>query len=175
MGGSDDPSNLVQLTIEEHAQAHHELWLKYQKKEDYLAYMGLLKLISKEEIIKELCSHKGTQHPSYGKRGKDNPNFGKKRTEDQRNKISNALKNYCKHRSESHEKNLRQSLYSPETNEKRTNNIAKKWKIIYPDGSEKIIHNISDWCKENNFPKSSVCCAFKTSRHYKNYFFEKVN
>ena len=28
-GGTDDPSNLVQLTVEEHAQAHKELFEKY--------------------------------------------------------------------------------------------------------------------------------------------------
>jgi hypothetical protein len=26
-GGTDDPSNIIQLTIDEHAEAHHQLWL----------------------------------------------------------------------------------------------------------------------------------------------------
>ena len=35
MGGTDDPSNLVELTVEEHAQAHLELYdFKYGKPED---------------------------------------------------------------------------------------------------------------------------------------------
>jgi hypothetical protein len=38
MGGSDDPSNLVILTREEHAQEHLKLYKKHGKKEDLGAY-----------------------------------------------------------------------------------------------------------------------------------------
>jgi hypothetical protein len=54
-GGTDDPSNLVELTIEQHAQAHKELYEKYGKIEDRLAWHGLAGLIGKEQIWKEMC------------------------------------------------------------------------------------------------------------------------
>ena len=38
MGGSDDPSNLVEVTIEEHAELHLSLYLEHGKYEDYIAY-----------------------------------------------------------------------------------------------------------------------------------------
>ena len=38
MGGSDDPSNLIELTREEHAQAHLKLYEQFGKKEDLGAY-----------------------------------------------------------------------------------------------------------------------------------------
>lgn len=38
MGGSDDPSNLIELTREEHAKEHLKLYEKYGKKEDLGAY-----------------------------------------------------------------------------------------------------------------------------------------
>jgi hypothetical protein len=38
MGGTDDPSNLVELTREEHAMAHMKLYEQYGKKEDLGAY-----------------------------------------------------------------------------------------------------------------------------------------
>ena len=41
MGGTDDPSNLIELTVEEHAQAHKDLYEKYGKKEDLCAYYML--------------------------------------------------------------------------------------------------------------------------------------
>lgn len=50
MGGTDDPFNLVKLTVEEHAEAHRLLFEKYNKWEDELAWKGLSKLIGKEEI-----------------------------------------------------------------------------------------------------------------------------
>jgi hypothetical protein len=53
MGGTDDPANLVALTIEEHADAHYKLYETYGKIEDKIAYLGLLKQIGQEEILLE--------------------------------------------------------------------------------------------------------------------------
>jgi hypothetical protein len=50
-GGTDDPSNLVKLTIEEHAKAHRLLYEKNGKWEDYFAWQGLAGLISHEDIL----------------------------------------------------------------------------------------------------------------------------
>ena len=49
MGGTDDPSNLVKLTIAEHAEAHKKLFEEYGSKFDYIAYLGLSNQIGKEE------------------------------------------------------------------------------------------------------------------------------
>ena len=54
MGGSDDPSNIVELTIEEHAEAHRLLYEKYGMIEDKLAWQGLCGLIPKADIMSEL-------------------------------------------------------------------------------------------------------------------------
>lgn len=62
-GGSDDPSNLIELTIEEHAEAHRLLYEKYGRIQDKRAWLGLAKIITGEEIIKEiLCSPKSEEH-----------------------------------------------------------------------------------------------------------------
>ena len=58
-GGTDDPSNIVVLTVEEHAQAHLELYSKYGRQEDKLAWLGLSQMISKQNIIQELASLAG--------------------------------------------------------------------------------------------------------------------
>ena len=52
MGGTDDPSNIVELTIEEHAEAHRKLFEEHGRWQDELAWKGLAKMISKEEIIR---------------------------------------------------------------------------------------------------------------------------
>ena len=41
MGGSDEPDNLIELSIEEHAQAHKELWEKYNQEWDRIAWLSL--------------------------------------------------------------------------------------------------------------------------------------
>lgn len=63
MGGSNDPSNLVELTIEEHAEAHRKLYEQYGKPQDKRAWMGLAKILTGEEIINEiLCAPKSEDH-----------------------------------------------------------------------------------------------------------------
>ena len=53
LGGSDHPSNLVTLSVQEHAKAHWVLFHLYGHEADRLAWLGLSGLIGKEEIIKE--------------------------------------------------------------------------------------------------------------------------
>jgi len=59
MGGTDDPSNLIELTVEEHAEAHRVLYEKYGHWEDKLAWQGLAGLIDKEELVKQMLSEAG--------------------------------------------------------------------------------------------------------------------
>ena len=49
MGGSNDPSNLVELTVEEHAEAHRVLYETYGSEYDRIAYKALTGQIGKEE------------------------------------------------------------------------------------------------------------------------------
>ena len=53
VGGSDDPSNRIMLTIPEHAEAHRLLFEKYGRREDWIAWQGLSGQIGMDEIIKE--------------------------------------------------------------------------------------------------------------------------
>jgi hypothetical protein len=54
MGGTNDPFNLVELTVEEHAEAHRVLWEKYGNWQDNVAWKALSGHIGKEEIIHEI-------------------------------------------------------------------------------------------------------------------------
>lgn len=56
MGGSDEPSNLVELSVEEHTNAHKELWEKYGHWQDKIAWRGLANMIDKIEIISKAQS-----------------------------------------------------------------------------------------------------------------------
>lgn len=63
-GGTDDSENIVELTVEEHAEAHRVLWEQYGRKEDYIAWKGLSHCIDREEIIRQRSSiggHKGNE------------------------------------------------------------------------------------------------------------------
>lgn len=71
MGGTDDPENLVELTIEQHAAAHKKLWEEHGRGEDRLAWMGLAGMIDKEEIIKQQLSLASIK----GNTGRKRPDF----------------------------------------------------------------------------------------------------
>lgn len=89
---NDSPDNLVELTVEEHAEAHRMLFDKYGRWQDRIAWLGLAGLIGKEELIRQVIS---------------NTFKGVEKTEDHKNKISSALKG--KQKSEKHLKSLSES------------------------------------------------------------------
>jgi hypothetical protein len=95
MGGSDDPSNIIELTIDEHAEAHRILYVKYGKQEDYIAWKGLSGQIHIEEIIKSKCSigghaNKGVSKTEQHKAKIANALTGSMHTEERKSKISKA-------------------------------------------------------------------------------------
>ena len=53
MGGGDDPENLIELTIEEHALAHKKLWEEHGKEEDRIAWHALSGQIKMTEATKQ--------------------------------------------------------------------------------------------------------------------------
>lgn len=59
MGGSDDPSNIIELTIEEHAEAHRKLYEQHGNWQDFIAWKALSGTIGKDEIIKIILSNAG--------------------------------------------------------------------------------------------------------------------
>jgi len=102
MGGSDDPDNITYLSVKEHAIAHAELYKKYGKHEDYVAFKALKKHIDKEDIYKETSvigglnntgKPKSIDHKNnLSKANKDNPKLKIPLTEDRKNKISKSMK-----------------------------------------------------------------------------------
>lgn len=77
MGGTDDPSNLIELTVEEHAEAHRKLFEQYGRWQDKIAWKALSGQISKEEARIASARSRNTDYM---------------RTDDYRKKISNANK-----------------------------------------------------------------------------------
>jgi hypothetical protein len=71
MGGTNDPSNLIELSIEEHAEAHKKLWEEHGRIEDRLAWKGLAGLASKQDILLELHKYRPkSSYATYGMLGK---------------------------------------------------------------------------------------------------------
>ena len=103
-GGTDDPDNLIYLTIEEHADAHRLLYEQYRRQEDYLAWKGLTGLIGKDEMLHAKCSLNSSRP------GKLNTFYGMKHTEETKRIISEKRKGHSDNKgipkSEEHKKKI---------------------------------------------------------------------
>jgi hypothetical protein len=51
MGGTDDVANLVELTVEEHAETHRVLYEQHGKQEDFMAWHMLKGQMGKDEAL----------------------------------------------------------------------------------------------------------------------------
>ena len=51
MGGTDDASNLIEMSIEQHAEEHRLLYEQYGKEEDKIAWLALSGQASKQESM----------------------------------------------------------------------------------------------------------------------------
>lgn len=102
-GGTDEESNLVELTIEEHAEAHKKLYEEYGKWEDFLAWQGLAGLKSKEELVKELLSQAGKKGGASRSK-EDNIRIAKIAARANWNKNSKKIKEVLRKNSEKNRK-----------------------------------------------------------------------
>jgi hypothetical protein len=100
MGGTDEPSNLIKLTVEQHAEAHKKLWEEHGHWQDYVAWSGLSKRISSEETIKLAITSalKGKPKSEEHKQKIREAHLGKKHSEETRKKMGAKKKgnNYSK-------------------------------------------------------------------------------
>ena len=129
MGGSDNESNLIELSIEEHAEEHRKLYETYGRWEDKMAWYGLVEMVSKEELIKMKLSEsgkKGSRITNKNRKGKSREEWG---------------------------------IYSKEVLEKMKMNgfkkgnqlTAKKYLLESPTGEKIEVFGLSKWCRENGF------------------------
>ena len=77
-GGTDEPSNFVELTVAEHAEEHRRLYEQHGKVQDKVAWLGLAGLAPHADLMYMLNSDrmKGELNPMFGKPA---PNRGVKR------------------------------------------------------------------------------------------------
>ena len=77
MGGTDDPSNLYECSVEEHAELHLALYLEHGNWQDYIAALSLAGIMDREELVAIKLSESGKKGGAKGK-GKTAWNKGKK-------------------------------------------------------------------------------------------------
>jgi hypothetical protein len=77
-GGTDDPSNLVEVSVVCHSMFHFCNWQLWGDTRDYLAWRGLAGIIGKEEIVATLARESGGLEKMWDRRAhlmKTDPEF----------------------------------------------------------------------------------------------------
>lgn len=94
MGGTDDPSNLVKLTVEEHANAHKLLWEEHGRWQDKIAWKALSGQISMDEarLQAQRCAKLGAFVNLETREKISKALKGKKLSSEHKIKISNSHK-----------------------------------------------------------------------------------
>jgi hypothetical protein len=142
MGGTDDPSNLIKLTVEEHADAHKKLYETYGNKFDRIAYLALSKQIGKEEAnyLKMFGPKNWTKEGkkilsdnAKKRSGDKNPFYGKKHTRETIERLK-TMTPWTKGA-------------LPEEQP-----YTKQYEITYPDGTSKTVYGLK-----------AIATEFKTS------------
>lgn len=123
MGGTDDPSNLIELTVEEHAEAHKVLWERHNKWEDFIAWQALAKIIPSVEV-----------HSEATKQGMKKwwNNLTEEQKNDYKRKCSIKPENYIPHKGHTY-------VHTEEA--KRKISAFHKGKIISEETKRKMIQN----------------------------------
>lgn len=129
MGGSDDPSNLICLTVEEHAEEHRKLWEKYGHWQDKIAWKTLSGQISIQEAKMLMLKENNPMHKPEVLEKMSGQNHWSKRL----GKTHNIFKQNPMHNPEVIEKMSGDKHWS-----KRPGNVHNA-KVNHPKGSSKKI------------------------------------
>ena len=150
-GGTDDPSNLVGLTVEEHANAHKVLYEKEGRWQDKLAWQGLSGQISMDKA-KELAILEG------GSKGRANLS-----TEGRKRMSANAT---CNNLSRTPDE-LKAIGKKISESKKGTRILTYRYKVVAPDGTVTIADDLKMFCKENNLKSNKMyTIATPTSKEF---------
>jgi len=157
MGGSNSPSNLILMTVKEHAQAHLELYNQHNKIEDWYAYQALSGQITSDEARRGVVRERMiTNNPSK------NPETIKK-----------ILKSREWYRpSEETKKKTSAALLGKKKADTSNMNKdkAKTYLVTTPNGDELHITNLRQFCEQHRLTESLMYKVASGNRnHHKKY------
>lgn len=154
-GGTDEPTNLIEVSVTQHAMFHYCEWKRLGNKEDYIAWKflsgshpgGWNKGVCNEELSKKMS---GKGNPMFGLSGKNHPAYGNKANTPEVRKMNSER---MKKNNPMHHKEHRDKISIS-----RRGRPSKLWKykVSCQDGSTEIITNLKQWAQENGYSAAAM-------------------
>jgi len=129
MGGTNDKSNLIELTPRQHALAHKKLYKKYGRWQDKMAYESLLKLKDRHVIVKEIQRRIGFMSK------------GRKLSEQAKKNISQGMIGI---------------VHTKAHNKKIGDTLSKEWLVTDPKGKTQTVKNLYAFCKTHRLDPAAM-------------------
>ena len=166
MGGTNDPSNIVELTIEEHAEAHRKLFEEHGHWQDEFAWKGLSgQLGNKEKITKEF--YRQNQKIVRATWKVDDEYREKMRMA----KLGVPLK-------EEHKKKISKGLMGRKQPQRQKDAVADamamKWIVETPEGKKHTTYNLNEFARKHNLGTAWQGNAIKHG-HSKGYEVKRLS
>lgn len=172
IGGTNDTTNIVLLSVEEHAEAHMILYYLYRRNEDYLAWQGLSNCIDKQELIKEKMRIGGLKSKGRIKSEEEKKKISDSWTIERKQKLSELSKQRFlgKKKSPEHIQKMKGRKLSPKTIElmkikQIKNNFGGK-KIYTPFG---IFPSIKECSRRTNINVKTI--SYRAKKEIMGYKF----
>jgi hypothetical protein len=132
MGGSDDPSNLIELTPGEHAEAHRLLYEQHGHWQDYVAWQGLAQLDANFDAAKQAIIE-------GGKKGAAKSNL----------RWQNSI--------EKQKQSVRMKEWRTKNPGKTWN--GKVYDVTHPDGTVERVEGLRQWCMDRGYNANAFANA----------------
>lgn len=148
MGGTNESSNLVRVTIAEHAFLHKCLFEQHGHWQDEIAWKALSGQITHAEAnniarSKRMLGNqlgKGLRHTDETKRRMSDSKKGRKFSDEHKRKLSEARRGRVTKQS------TREKLSRPQPQRR------KHYEITHPDGTIEIVHGLTAFIERHNIP-----------------------
>lgn len=184
-GGTNDPSNLVEISLTQHAMFHFCEWQLHRKRADYVAWKRLVGNLNDEELVHQKLIMGGenggrkTKELGLGifalskeERSKISKRSGKiggrkggisrseKKINACRENIKKAVKVFMENDTpeKAKERGIKGNKSQREKFENEGRTIAEqKWIVTTPNGETLEVSNLKKFCRENNLLPNKMC------------------
>lgn len=202
-GGSNDPSNLVEVSLTQHAMFHYCEWKLHEKRADYIAWKRLVGNLSDKELVHQkliMAGEKGgrkvkelglgifslskEQRSEIGKKAgkiggaKGGASKSEKKINASRKNILKAVQVFMENdtQEKARERGIKGNKSQREKFEKEGRTIAEqKWIVTTPEGETLEVSNLKKFCIESNLLPNKMCEVGKGKwKQHRGYSCKKV-